>query len=139
MAGTVQLHEAPHLVPQPKLPRWNFWRCTTCGGFLVGVDIDDGATPMRLACKSMPGAADRGTGHCPGEMHSGWYADPANWPEQVPRVPHAVFYKPGHYQREQMRKKYPMLYRHVINGGLVWRAPDKRTPKFPTGGTGYGS
>lgn len=122
-----------------KLPRWNFWRCNVCAGYFVAVEVSKGLVPLKLMCKSMPGAAHRGNGHCSGVLVSAEHPNPAVWPMTVPRVPDAEMYVPGEYARAQLAKKYPMLHRLILQGGLVWRPTSDRTPKFPTSeGTGYG-
>ena len=43
----------------------NSYRCETCGKSITTIDIDDGVTPMMLACRATPG--------CRGTMRSGFY------------------------------------------------------------------
>ena len=43
----------------------NSYRCETCNGVIVTVDVDDGVTPFLLSCKVTPG--------CIGMMKSNFY------------------------------------------------------------------
>lgn len=134
-AKPVELHDNSQLAllgRWTKAPRWNFWRCNACAGFFVAVDVEDGATPKKIACKSVAGADRRGHGTCPGVLVSAEYPLPENWPETVPRVPDAVFYRPGEYHRRQFERKFPTLHSLILRGGLVTRPVRDDDPKFPT-------
>ena len=115
---------------KPFEPRWNFYRCGECAMYYVTVEIDPGTTPAALRCRNEG---------CKGRMHSAGHPRVENWPRTTPREAMGVWYRPGETEKRVMKKKAPMLHRHVLDGGLVQRPPGPNDPTFPesTGG-GYG-
>lgn len=105
-------------------PRWNYYRCLTCHLCFVTVDVQDGVTPMFLKCRNPRG--------CEGRMASGMYASPDMWPVIIRgRAPDGVWVRPTKKEARQMKRQYPALYKHVKDGGLILRRPQRGDPAPP--------
>lgn len=88
--------------------RKNIYRCAACGGETITVDVDDGTTPMLLACR-----ASGDIGQCKGRAVSAMYevdpdVEPA-WEWYLPSLKNA-------------RRKGADVLAHVQLGGLLLRA-----------------
>jgi hypothetical protein len=85
----------------------NAWLCPDCGKATVGVHVDEGATPMMIACRATEGC--RGTAmsamYPPAEA---WITDQLAW----------EWYKPT---PKWARRKGRDMLDHVMQGGLVIR------------------
>lgn len=85
----------------------NAWKCDACGLLTVAVHVDEGVTPMVLACRRVEG--------CPGMGKSLFY---------VPLHPDVVellaweWYRPT---ERWTRRQDPEMRRHIEQGGLVIR------------------
>lgn len=84
-------------------PRINKYTCDTCHGEIVTVDVDEGVTPMMLAC--------RATNKCGGRMFSHGYRV-----EGEP-VPTHEWFKP-----KSLSGFSAAMKQHIRQGGLVLRA-----------------
>lgn len=89
--------------------RRNSYRCTTCNGTIVSVDIDPGVTPMMIRCYATEG--------CPGTAQSTWYR---NVPDLAPTL---EWYRP-----DTTKGQNSETVDHLRQGGLIHRpaqsAPD---------------
>lgn len=105
----------------PKNRKNAYW-CPDCHGYVVTIDLDEGVTPMFLACrvKGEPGSPEN---DCKGRMHSMMYPDEP-WPEvdghltPIPTEPTWEWYKPT---LKWARRKGPDVFEHVRKGGLMLR------------------
>jgi hypothetical protein len=87
----------------------NAWRCVACGGLTVAVHVDEGVTPMFLACRRTDG--------CPGRaVSSGYPAPPV--PDNVIDLLAWEWWKPT---GRQYRRLSPEMRSHVDRGGLDLR------------------
>ena len=87
----------------------NSWKCDDCGRLTNAIHIDDGVTPMFLACRATPG--------CQGTAVSAGYPPPPV-PEYVANNIGWEWYRPS---EKWARRKGPEMLRHVQNGGLALR------------------
>ena len=87
----------------------NSWKCDECGRLTNAIHVDEGVTPMFLACRATPG--------CAGRAVSAGYPSP-------PVPPHVAdnigweWYKPT---ERWARRKGPEMLKHVRSGGLAIR------------------
>lgn len=87
--------------------RKNIYRCPDCGGETITIDVDDGTTPMFLACR-----ASGDIGQCRGRAVSSMY-------EVDPDVePKWEWYRPS---LTNAWRKGPEVLDHVERGGLLLR------------------
>jgi hypothetical protein len=106
----------------------NAYWCKVCGHYIVTVDLDEGVTPMFLACR-VQGEPNDPANTCTGTMQSMMYP-PHPWPKTdgfgvaIPTEPTWEWYKPDERELARMRRKDPAGYEHVRKGGLLLR---KRT------------
>lgn len=107
---------------RPFVPQWTYYRCPACKAAFVVVQIDRGQPFRMLNCD---------TAGCPAKMQFSGFHRPDQWPEDVKRAADGVFYRPTREQVKRIKAKYPVMYNHVKNGGVILRAPDDRTPAFP--------
>lgn len=106
--------------------RLNAYWCESCNGYIVTIDIDEGVTPMFLACRVKGDPADPGN-DCRGRMHSMMY--PAlPWPATdgfntaIPTVPTWEWYKPDAQEMKRYRRRGDAeTIEHVRKGGLLLR------------------
>lgn len=98
-------------------PRWNYYRCTKCHRILVTVDVQEGVTPMFLACNGP--IADRGRmSRCDGDLVSAMYPPTKTWPPVAQREPTAEWAVPDKVSLKRM----PQATKdHVAKGGLLLR------------------
>lgn len=102
-------------------PKFNYYRCERCHLCFVTVDVCAGVTPMFLNCRSPKG--------CGGRMVSRMYAPVGSWPSILQgRAPDGVWARPTRREIRKMRERFPALWRHVMDGGLVMRPPRKGDP-----------
>lgn len=91
--------------------RENAYLCDVCGGYTTTIDVDDGVTPMLLACR-----ASGEEGKCTGMARSlGYPSGPR--PDAIPS-PAWEWYKPGDLELMQIDQE---LFEHVRKGGLLLR------------------
>lgn len=85
----------------------NLYTCMLCEGFIVTEDVDDGVTPMMLACRATSG--------CDGVMYSAGYP-----PTEVigDEQPTWEWYRPTLKQARRMSQE---MQQHVAQGGLALR------------------
>ena len=105
------------------VPRWNYYRCPSCHGFFVTVQIIEGHTPNDLSCKA--------TKDCKGKMVSGGHPAIADWPITAPKAADAEWYRPKLAVQDMLRQRHTELESYINKGGLVLRRPDEKTPTFP--------
>lgn len=87
--------------------RKNIYHCPACGGETVTIDVDEGITPMFLACRA---AGD--VGQCKGRAVSAMYqVDPDIKPAWE-------WFRPS---LKNARRKGPDVLDHVQHGGLLLR------------------
>lgn len=103
----------------------NAYWCPECHGYVVTVDVDEGVTPMFLACRVKGDPRDQAN-DCKGQMQSMMYpVEP--WPERdgfdtpIPTEPTWEWYAPGSTERKRLRRDEPGVYEHVERGGLLLR------------------
>jgi hypothetical protein len=88
--------------------RVNGYHCPSCGRTLIVTHLDEGVTPVFLACRKTAG--------CTGQSHSLGYP-----PSPVPAYlgePTHEWYRPG---QEQFDSLDPAMREHVERGGLMLR------------------
>ena len=90
--------------------RINGWQCDECGQITYAVHVDDGVTPMFLACRA---SGQPGCGRGVSLMYPD--ADP---PEHVKASVAWEWFRPS---KSQMRKLSPGMRQHVEMGGLDLR------------------
>lgn len=95
----------PRDITRPALNRYNGYKCASCAGNWLTVDLDEGVTPMFSPC--FANESCRGTAHSLG-YPSG---PPPNWPLLI------EWYKPITTQGLSME-----MAEHVNKGGLMRRA-----------------
>lgn len=88
--------------------RMNAYRCPDCGRVLLTVDVNEGVTPMFLACRKTPG--------CRGMSVSSGYPDTP--PPTSLGEPTHEWYRPSQQEFDAME---PAQQHHVLQGGLVLR------------------
>lgn len=93
--------------------RENAYECPVCGGYTTTVNVDDGVTPMFLACRVTPG--------CPGRAASLIYPEGPR-PAHIP-PPAWEWYRPS---RRERRSLDPVTREHVEMGGLLIRERHER-------------
>lgn len=87
----------------------NAYWCPDCHGYVITIDVDEGVTPMFLACrvKGEPSDPDNG---CKGQMHSMMYPEPP-WPavdgydQPIPTEPTWEWYKLDAAELKRLEKK----------------------------------
>ena len=87
----------------------NAWECPTCGRLTVAVHVDEGVTPMFLACRAKDGRCQSmgvSLGYRPFDKHA---------------VVEWEWAKPSATQMKRMHREEPDMYDHVSRGGLVLR------------------
>lgn len=87
----------------------NAWKCDRCGRLTVAVHIDEGVTPMFLACRASEG--------CEGRAISVGYPPPPV-PEHVLKRLAFEWYRPSD---RWARRQSPAMAEHIARGGLVIR------------------
>jgi len=87
----------------------NAWRCPTCGGLTVAVHVDDGVTPMFLACRRTSG--------CRGMAVSSGYPTTPVPPQVIDLLAWEWFRPTG----RALRKLGVEMQQHVAAGGLNLR------------------
>ena len=92
--------------------RTNYYYCNACGRHITTIDVDDGVTPMFIACWATKG--------CAGWMHSSMYRLPAGI-----RKPNEVAWEWYRPRKRELSKMSPCTKQHVRDGGLLLR-PKKR-------------
>ncbi len=108
-----------------KNPYW----CPDCHGYVICVHVDDGVTPMFLACR-VKGEPRTPGNDCKGMMRSMMYP-PEPWPDEddygnpIPTEPTWEWYKPDNLQLAMMRQEQgadaQATIDHVLEGGLLLR------------------
>lgn len=106
--------------------RKNAYWCRECKGYVVTIDVDEGVTPMFLACR-VKGDPTDDANDCKGMMHSMMYpAEP--WPATdgfdaaIPTIPTWEWYMPDEAELERYRREGDMaMLEHVHKGGLALR------------------
>jgi hypothetical protein len=110
----------------------NAYFCDTCLHYIVTIDVDEGVTPMFLACRYLGEPTDpRNT--CKGQSHSMMYPDEP-WPTHdpagrpIPTTPTWEWYKPDRAEMKRLLKKARQgstsaagTVDHVDKGGLLLR------------------
>ena len=87
----------------------NAWKCPTCGGLTVAIHVDDGVTPMFLACRRTPG--------CTGMAVSSGYPSPPI-PLHIRLLCEWEWFAPSSTQLKRYRREDPAMYEHCRKGGL---------------------
>lgn len=101
----------------------NAYYCDTCANYVVTIDVDDGVTPMFLACRAL-GDPEEVTNTCGGMMRSMMYP-PEPWPEHdgygeaIPTEPTWEWYQPDPVELAGVEDG---VREHVELGGLLLRA-----------------
>lgn len=101
-------------------PRKNAYWCEACHGYVVTIDVDEGVTPMFLACRVKGDPSDPGN-DCKGMSQSMMYPKEP-WPETdgygnpIPTEPTWEWFKPA-----DPSKLPPGMREHVEKGGLDLR------------------
>jgi hypothetical protein len=90
----------------------NAWKCDTCGRLTVARHVDDGVTPMFLACR-----ASGEVGTCDGRAVSAGYPPPPI-PSHITDRLEWEWYTPS---KRELRRLDVGMQDHVRNGGLVIR------------------
>jgi hypothetical protein len=100
----------------------NAYWCDSCHGYVVTIDVDDGVTPMFLACRAKGEPTDPGN-DCRGTSRSMMYPDEP-WPDQdgygnaIPTEPEWEWYRPT---LKWARRQGAETLDHVNRGGLLLR------------------
>lgn len=119
----------------------NAYWCPECHGYVVTIDVDQGVTPMFLACRAK-GEPSNPLNDCTGQMHSMMYPEEP-WPDEdgygdrIPTEPTWEWYRPtsiadrvrhaavaGAYARPGRPRRHRQLTEteeHVAKGGLLLR------------------
>lgn len=87
----------------------NGYKCQDCGQITMTYHVDDGVTPMFLAC--------RATEDCTGRAVSMMYP-PGPLPAELAELPRWEWYRPS---RRAVRRMDRAMRDHVARGGLVLR------------------
>ena len=90
----------------------NAWKCPTCGGLTVAIHVDDGVTPMFLACRRTPG--------CTGSAVSSGYPSTVV-PPRIRELCEWEWFTPSASQMKRYRRDHPAMYDHCRRGGLELR------------------
>lgn len=102
--------------------RKNAYYCDQCKGYVVTLDVDDGVTPMFLACRVKGDPTDPANA-CKGTSRSMMYPDEP-WPEKdgwgqpIPTEPGWEWYAPD---ADEVAKLDENTAEHVSKGGLLLR------------------
>jgi hypothetical protein len=102
--------------------RKNAYWCPECHGYVVTIDLDEGVTPMFLACRVLGEPKDPAN-TCTGRMHSMMYPEEP-WPAEdgygnpIPTVPTWEWYMPD---AAELRKMGREGREHARKGGLSLR------------------
>lgn len=100
----------------------NAYWCERCRGYVVTVDVDEGVTPMFLACR-VKGEPRAPGNDCTGTMRSMMYPDEP-WPTEdghgtpIPTEPAYEWFRPT---LQWARRQGADTLLHVKNGGLILR------------------
>lgn len=89
----------------------NGYTCKVCGRVTMTYHVDDGVTPMFLAC--------RATDDCRGEAVSMMYP-PGPVPDSLAALPRWEWYRPTPHAAKRMG---PAMRDHIERGGLALRGP----------------
>lgn len=87
----------------------NAWKCDKCGRITGAVHIDDGVTPMLLACHATP--------ECDGIAVSAGYPQ-SLIPAEVINAIDWEWRRATHFELQSWKRKNPELYFHCLKGGL---------------------
>lgn len=93
----------------------NGWRCDTCGQVTYAVHVDDGVTPMFLACRAE--GLDPRQARCKGMGQSLMYPPPPV-PEHVVKAVAWEWFRPG---RRALKRMDAGMRDHIERGGLDLR------------------
>lgn len=99
---------------------FNAYYCDSCGGYIVTEDIDEGVTPMFLACRVLGDPSDPAN-TCKGQSRSMMYPK-RPWPEKdgngtpIPTEPAWEWFRP-----ENLNGLTSGMCDHVKRGGLILR------------------
>lgn len=111
--------------------RKNAYWCQSCHGYVVTIDLDEGVTPMFLACR-VKGEPSDPANDCQGRMHSMMYPEEP-WPatdgydNPIPTEPTWEWYKPFEPELKRYRRRGDeATLEHVRKGGLLLRRIDGR-------------
>lgn len=91
--------------------RENAYLCDVCGGYTSTIDVDDGVTPMLIACR-----ASGNEGECSGTAHSLMYPSGPR-PDRVP-APAWEWYAPDTIELMNVDQE---TFQHCRKGGLLLR------------------
>lgn len=95
--------------------RLNAYYCPECQGYIVTRDVDEGVTPMLLACRVKGDPRDPAN-DCKGTSRSMGYPRAETWP--IPRVPTWEWFRP---EGEDYLALSEEMRDHVDRGGLHLR------------------
>ncbi len=109
--------------------RKNAYWCPQCEGYIVTIDLQEGVTPMFLACRVKGEPSDPGN-DCRGQMRSMMYPD-LPWPAEdgygnpIPTEPTYQWYRPDLSERNRiLRANDGSTWEHLRKGGLLLRKID---------------
>lgn len=88
----------------------NAWKCPTCRGLTVAVHVDQGVTPMFLACRATP--------RCQGRAVSAGYPS-APIPPSILAAVGFEWRAASMTELKRYRRENPPMYEHCRAGGLV--------------------
>ena len=91
--------------------RINAYRCESCGGFTVTVDLHEGVTPFALDCRASGRAGD-----CAGVARSQFYRLAPGTP-----APSWEWYRPDSHELRGLARHDPSTAEYVECGGLLLR------------------
>jgi hypothetical protein len=111
--------------------RKNAYYCAKCGGYVVTRDVDEGVTPMFLACR-VKGELTDPRNDCKGTSRSMMYP-PEPWPDDHPALANGApatweWYSPSEDERRGLNAE---TREHVNKGGLLLRRIGRRPPPPP--------
>ena len=92
----------------------NGYACDACGQLTIIRHVDEGVTPMFLACRAE--GLDPREATCKGQAVSLMYP-----PGDPPSPPTWEWYKPSPEALKRMKRKDPAMYEHIRKGGLELR------------------
>jgi hypothetical protein len=107
--------------------RRNAYYCGTCGDYIATRDVDEGVTPMFLACRVLGDPSDP-LNTCDGISRSMMYPE-RPWPNvdslgtPIPSEPTWEWYAPGIDEANALPLE---AFEHVQRGGLMLRQIPKR-------------
>lgn len=91
----------------------NVWKCDACGQFTGAIHVDEGVTPMFLACRRTPG--------CTGTAVSAMYPADLPIPLDVLASVRWEWARASTTQLKRWRRDRDPMYEHCTRGGLVIR------------------